>query len=363
MEISYLEKIGKEIFELLSSSEDISNLDEIRLRYLGRKDGLITKLAKNLKTLNIDERRLFGPLVNSLRSLIEEFVNEFKKNGRMSALEVLLSKVKLVDGKSFLFEKFEVSVDCLTDSTEENDSNRIIDLTIPGKKIPIGHKHPLVQTTEDLIQILTRLGYSVAEGPEVELDFFNFEALNIPKDHPARDMQDTFYISDEVLLRTHTSPVQIRVMKSQEPPVKVIAPGKVFRCDADITHSPMFHQIEGLYVDKNVTFSDLKGTIETFISEIFGPEFRVRLRPSFFPFTEPSAEVDIACDHLANGNWMEVLGAGMVDPAVFEAVGYDPEEWSGFAWGLGVERITMLRYGINDIRLFFENDLRTIRQF
>tara|TARA_Y100000588_G_scaffold366214_1_gene431660 strand:+ start:1875 stop:2966 length:1092 start_codon:yes stop_codon:yes gene_type:complete len=363
MEISHLEKIGKEVFDSLSSSEDISDLDEVRLRYLGRKDGLITKLAKNLKSIDIDQRRFLGPLVNSLRSLIEEFVKEFKKKGRTSAIKVLLSNVELIDGKSYLFKKIEVSVNLLTDSVEETQPKEFIDLTIPGKKIPIGHKHPLVQTSEDLIQILTRLGYSVAEGPEVELDYFNFEALNIPKDHPARDMQDTFYISEEVLLRTHTSPVQIRVMKSQNPPVKVIAPGKVFRCDADVTHSPMFHQIEGLYVDKNVTFSDLKGTIETFISEIFGPEFRVRLRPSFFPFTEPSAEVDIACDHLANGNWMEVLGAGMVDPAVFEAVGYDPEEWSGFAWGLGVERITMLRYGISDIRLFFENDLRTIRQF
>ncbi|MED5580078.1 MAG: phenylalanine--tRNA ligase subunit alpha [Nitrospinota bacterium] len=363
MEIGQVEKIGKEIFESLSESDSLENLDQVRLRYLGRKDGVITQLAKNLKTFDIDQKRLIGPLVNNLRSLIEEFVKEFKRGGRISAIEVLLSAVKLEEGKSLLFEKFEVSVDSLTDSRSENESKKFIDLTIPGKKIPIGHKHPLVQTTEELIEILTRLGYSVAEGPEAELDYFNFEALNIPKDHPARDMQDTFYISEEVLLRTHTSPVQIRVMKSQEPPVKVIAPGKVFRCDADVTHSPMFHQIEGLYVDKNVTFSDLKGTIETFISEIFGPEFRVRLRPSFFPFTEPSAEIDISCDHLANGNWMEVLGAGMIDPAVFEAVGYDPEEWSGFAWGLGVERITMLRYGISDIRLFFENDLRTIRQF
>ncbi len=363
MEINDLEKIGKEIFQSLSSSQDLENLDEVRLRYLGRKDGLITLLAKNLKTLDIDQRRLIGPLVNNLRSLIEKFVKEFKRGGRSSAIKVLLSEVKLIDGKSFLFKKFQISVHALSDSKEKTDSKKIIDLTIPGKKIPIGHKHPIVQTTEDLIEILTRLGYSVAEGPEVELDYFNFEALNIPKDHPARDMQDTFYISEEVLLRTHTSPVQIRVMKTQDPPIKVIAPGKVFRCDADVTHSPMFHQIEGLYVDKNVTFSDLKGTIEMFISEIFGPEFRVRLRPSFFPFTEPSAEIDIACDHLANGNWMEVLGAGMVDPAVLEAVGYDPEEWSGFAWGLGVERITMLRYGISDIRLFFENDLRTIRQF
>ncbi|MEE9275191.1 MAG: phenylalanine--tRNA ligase subunit alpha, partial [bacterium] len=212
-------------------------------------------------------------------------------------------------------------------------------------------------------EALTRLGYSVAEGPEIESDYYNFEALNIPKDHPARDMQDTFYISDDLLLRTHTSPVQIRVMEKQPPPVKIIVPGKVFRCDADVSHSPMFHQVEGLYVDKKVTFADLKGTLEVFVREIFGPEFRVRLRPSFFPFTEPSAEVDIACDFLNGGEWMEVLGAGMVDPAVFEAVGYDPEEWSGFAWGLGVERVAMLRYGIGDIRLFFENDLRMLRQF
>ena len=238
-----------------------------------------------------------------------------------------------------------------------------MDLTVPGRSQPLGHKHPLIQTMEDIVEVLSRLGYTVAEGPEIELDSYNFEALNIPRDHPARDMQDTFYVSDEVLLRTHTSPVQIRVMEKVKPPVKIIAPGKVFRCDADVTHSPMFHQIEGLYVDKDLSFADLKGTLETFVHEIFGPEFRIRLRPSFFPFTEPSAEVDIACDHLAGGQWLEVLGAGMVDPAVFEAVGYDPEEWSGFAWGLGVERVAMLRYGINDIRMFFENDVRMLQQF
>ncbi len=215
------------------------------------------------------------------------------------------------------------------------------------------------------------MGFSVEEGPEIELDYYNFEALNIPKDHPARDMQDTFYISEEIVLRTHTSPVQIRVMESRKPPLRFIAPGKVYRCDADITHTPMFHQVEGLMVDKDINFSHLKGILEAFLQKMFGSDTPVRFRPSYFPFTEPSAEVDIGCI-LCSGTgcrvckgsgWLEVLGAGMVNPVVFENVGYDPEEYSGFAFGMGIERITMLKYSIDDIRLFYENDIRFLRQF
>jgi len=224
---------------------------------------------------------------------------------------------------------------------------------------------------DEIIEIFLGLGFAVAEGPEVESDFYNFEALNIPRDHPARDMQDTFYLSDEVLLRTHTSPVQIRVMKAQRPPVRVICPGKVYRRDADITHSPMFHQVEGLAVDRDISMGDLKGTLELFAREMFSPETRIRFRPSFFPFTEPSAEMDVLC-FLCGGagcrvckasGWLEILGAGMVHPQVFRHVGYDPEEVTGWAFGMGVERIAMLKYGIDDIRLFFENDLRFLQQF
>jgi phenylalanyl-tRNA synthetase alpha chain len=316
-----------------------------------------------MKSARPDEKRSIGPLANRLKGLLEDAVSAYKKSDTSGIREAVESQIERREGKALLFGSIEISEDSLRFKDSVDSSGLQVDLTIPGRRPPLGHKHPLVQTMEDLVEVLTRLGYTIAEGPEVEMDHYNFEALNIPKDHPARDMQDTFYVSDEVLLRTHTSPVQVRVMESQPPPIKIIAPGKVYRCDADITHSPMFHQIEGLYVDRNVSFADLKGTLEEFVHEIFGPEFRIRLRPSFFPFTEPSAEVDISCDHLAGGEWLEVLGAGMVDPAVFEAVGYDPEEWSGFAWGLGVERVAMLRYGISDIRLFFENDLRMLRQF
>jgi len=318
---------------------------------------------RSLKDLPPEQKRKIGPVANKLRDLAVSGTTTIA-GGDLGSLhqEIYLYSDWRDDPElsSSISEWIEDTADVVF---EDKEGSIHIDLTVPGRCPPLGSRHPLVQTMDDLIEVLTRLGYSVAEGPEAELDYYNFEALNIPKDHPARDMQDTFYLTEDVLLRTHTSPVQIRVMESQPPPVKIIAPGKVFRCDADVTHSPMFHQIEGLYVDRGVTFADLKGTLEAFVHEIFGPEFRVRLRPSFFPFTEPSAEVDIACEHLAGGEWLEVLGAGMVDPAVLEAVGYDPEAWSGFAWGLGVERVAMLRYGISDIRMFFENDLRMLRQF
>lgn len=347
-------------------ARDAQAAERARIRYLGRKGGRLNEVMRGLRDLSAEEKRVVGPLAHSVRAYIEASVAAVKEGDRERIVEAHRAL-----GGSLRGERREALGVALRQTAEAMlaageaaaPSRPRVDLTVPGRAPRIGHVHPLVRTMEDLIEALTRLGYSVAEGPEAELDYYNFEALNIPRDHPARDMQDTFYLAGDALLRTHTSPVQIRVMESQPPPVKVIAPGKVFRCDADVTHSPMFHQVEGLYVDRGVSFADLKGTLETFVREIFGPEYRVRLRPSFFPFTEPSVEVDIASDYLAGGEWMEVLGAGMVDPAVFEAVGYDPEEWSGFAWGLGVERITMLRYGISDIRLFFENDLRMLRQF
>ena len=246
-----------------------------------------------------------------------------------------------------------------------------IDVTLPGRRGPLGRLHPLTRTMEEICDIFLHLGFEAVTGPEVELDWYNFEALNLPPDHPARDMQDTFYFNDKVLLRTHTSPMQIRVMEKRRPPVRIIAPGKVYRRDSDMTHSPMFHQVEGLLVDRDVTFADLKGVLTEFVHQMFGPEVSLRFRPSYFPFTEPSAEIDIACV-ICRGEgcrvckitgWLEVLGAGMVHPAVFEAVGYDPEEFTGFAFGLGVERIAMLKYGIDDIRLFFDNDLRFLKQF
>ena len=349
------------------AARDAGAAEGVRIRYLGRKGGELNEVMRGLKDLSADEKRIVGPLANSVRAYIEASVSAIKEDDRDKLIEAHRALGERLRGGeeggalSGIIEQRAGEILAAGDTAETSRSR--LDLTIPGRAPLIGHEHPLVQTMEDLIEVLTRLGYSVAEGPEAELDYYNFEALNIPRDHPARDMQDTFYLAGEALLRTHTSPVQIRVMENQPPPVKVIAPGKVFRCDADVTHSPMFHQIEGLYVDEGVTFADLKGTLEAFVREIFGPEYRVRLRPSFFPFTEPSVEVDIASDYVAGGEWMEVLGAGIVDPAVFEAVGYDPERWTGFAWGLGVERITMLRYGISDIRLFFENDLRMLRQF
>jgi phenylalanyl-tRNA synthetase alpha chain len=369
---SELHDLAREAVLSLVRAADEAAAEQVRVRFLGRKGGVLTEVMRGLKDLPDEQKRAIGPLANQLKGLIELAISGHKKGGREGAKKVLRDAVA---PNGLLLEKVNVPLDVLEGSDEERGSSGpCLDLTLPGRRAPVGHKHPLTQTMEDIVEVLARLGYTVAEGPEVEFDRYNFESLNIPQDHPARDMQDTFYADvpgrDDVLLRTHTSPVQIRVMEKQKPPVKIIAPGKVFRCDADVTHSPMFHQVEGLYVDKGVTFAHLKATLETFVRELFGPEFKVRIRPSFFPFTEPSAEVDIASPFLAGGRWLEVLGAGMVDPAVFEAVNrargnrdYDPEEWTGFAWGLGVERVAMLRYGIGDIRLFYENDLRFLRQF
>ena len=246
-----------------------------------------------------------------------------------------------------------------------------IDITLPGRAIRTGRLHPIIQVSNQICDIFAGLGFSVVEGPEIELDYYNFEALNIPKDHPARDMQDTFYIEENIVLRTHTSPVQIRTMEKQKPPVRILSPGRVYRPDSDISHTPMFHQIEGLLVDKGITFGDLKGVLTFFVRKIFGEDTAIRFRPSFFPFTEPSAEVDIqcvmcrgtGCRVCGQSGWLEILGSGMVDPEVFKNVGYDPEEISGFAFGLGLERIAMLKYGVSDIRLFFENDWRFLEQF
>ncbi len=246
-----------------------------------------------------------------------------------------------------------------------------IDVTLPGRGVRHGSLHPVTQVREEICRIFAGLGFSVVEGPEVELDYYNFEALNIPKDHPARDMQDTFYIEDNIVLRTHTSPVQVRIMEKTKPPVRILSPGRVYRRDSDISHTPMFHQIEGLLVDRGVTFGDLKGVLTAFLKQVFGEETALRFRPSFFPFTEPSAEVDIRCVMCSGrgcrvcgqSGWLEILGSGMVDPEVFKNVGYDPEEFTGFAFGLGLERIAMLKFGISDIRLFFENDMRFLEQF
>jgi phenylalanyl-tRNA synthetase alpha chain len=252
--------------------------------------------------------------------------------------------------------------------TEKDDG---IDVSLPGRAVRQGVLHPITQITNQICDILSKLGFDIYEGPEVETDYYNFEALNIPKNHPARDMQDTFYISEDVVLRTHTSPIQVRIMEKLSPPVRVIAPGKVYRCDSDLTHTPMFHQVEGLLVDENISFGDLKGTLTTFVHKMFDDRTSLRFRPSFFPFTEPSAEVDIlcvicrgkGCRVCSQTGWLEVLGSGMVHPAVFENVGYDTTRFTGFAFGMGVERIAMLKYGIDDIRKFFENDLRFLRQF
>jgi len=330
-----LEGARRELAGVRTSAE----LESVRVRYLGRQ-GLLTRLLRSLPSLPPAERPAVGREANLAKREIE------------SALEARLASVKEDERRRGLLAERP-------------------DLTLPGRRGPLGSLHPLTRVLDEIIEIFQGLGFAVAEGPEVESDFYNFEALNIPKDHPARDMQDTFYIGEDVLLRTHTSPVQIRTMTAQRPPVRIICPGKVYRRDADITHSPMFHQVEGLAVDRDISMGDLKGTLELFAREMFGERSRIRFRPSFFPFTEPSAEVDVLC-FLCGGSgcrvckasgWLEILGSGMVHPQVLRNVGYDPEEVTGWAFGMGVERVAMLKYGIDDIRLFFENDLRFLGQF
>ena len=311
----------------------------IRTRYLGRK-GLLTGLLRNIANVPSEARPQFG-----------KDCNEVKEDLSARIDGILAGMVSARKEAALLSER--------------------IDVTLPGRGVRQGRIHPVIQVREEICRIFAGLGFSVVEGPEVELDYYNFEALNIPKEHPARDMQDTFYIEDNIVLRTHTSPVQVRIMEKTKPPVRILSPGRVYRRDSDISHTPMFHQIEGLLVDRGITFGDLKGVLTAFLKQVFGEQTALRFRPSFFPFTEPSAEVDIrcvmccgrGCRVCGQSGWLEILGSGMVDPEVFKNVGYDPEEVSGFAFGLGLERIAMLKFGISDIRLFFENDLRFLEQF
>ncbi|RPJ76869.1 MAG: phenylalanine--tRNA ligase subunit alpha [Desulfobacteraceae bacterium] len=322
--------------ELAATAGDRRKIEALGLKYLGRK-GVMTQLLRSIASLAPEARPAAG-----LRA------NETKQ--RLSAV-----------------------LDAALRAAERSERSRAerIDVSLPGRTPLCGSLHPITQISREICDIFERMGYDIVEGPEVEMDYYNFEALNIPKNHPARDMQDTFFVSDEVVLRTHTSPLQIRTMEKQPPPVRVIAPGKVFRCDSDQTHTPMFHQVEGLLVDEHVSFGDLKGTLTAFVHQMFDDRTRLRFRPSFFPFTEPSAEVDILCVICRGAGcrvckqtgWLEILGSGMVHPAVFENVGYDTGRYTGFAFGMGVERVAMLKYGIDDLRKFFENDLRFLSQF
>ncbi len=322
--------------EIAHCGEDLKALDRIRVRFLGRK-GELAQLFKDMARIPEEERRQVGKLLNEAKVALEGQLND------------------------------------AVDQARERLARRRdqFDVTIPGRRPARGRLHPITQTTLEVSRIFNWLGFEIVEGPEVELDYYNFEALNIPKDHPARDMQDTFYISEDVVLRTHTSPLQVRVMEKRRPPIRIIAPGRTYRCDSDVTHTPMFHQVEGLMVGEDISFGDLKGILTIFVHQMFGPDVGLRFRPSFFPFTEPSAEVDIqcvmcqgsGCRVCSQTGWLEILGSGMVDPEVFKMVGYDPEVVTGFAFGMGIERIAMLKYGIDDLRLFYENDLRFLQQF
>ena len=331
--------IAEEARAAIARAGTSAELEQLRVRYLGRQ-GVLTRLLRSLGSLPAAERPAVGAAANALKRDLEAW------------LELRLAETREAERR------------------QERARHRL-DLTLPGRRPPRGSLHPLTQVQDEIVRIFVGLGFSVAEGPEIEDDYHNFEALNIPRDHPARDMQDTFYLGEDTLLRTHTSPVQIRTMQAQPPPVRVVCPGRVYRRDADLTHSPMFHQVEGLAVDRAISMGDLKGTLELFAREMFGPRSKIRFRPSFFPFTEPSAEVDVLC-FLCGGEgcrvckqsgWLEILGSGMVHPQVLRNVGYDPEEVTGWAFGMGVERVAMLKYGIDDIRIFFENDLRFLRQF
>jgi phenylalanyl-tRNA synthetase alpha chain len=332
-----LEGVEKEALEAIKMISDLAGAKALRTRYLGRK-GVVTALLREVSGLPAEERPGAGRLANKVKQTLEQAFDEALKELEQSIAE----------------------------SQEE-----ALDVTLPGRPLAQGHVHPITQIAQAICEIFQRLGFDIVEGPDVELDYYNFEALNIPRDHPARDMQDTFYISDNVVLRTHTSPIQVRVMESQPPPVCIIAPGKAYRVDSDISHTPMFHQVEGLMVQEDISFGDLKGILTTFVHQIFDEETSLRFRPSFFPFTEPSAEVDIlcvicrgkGCRVCSHTGWLEVLGAGMVHPAVFEMVGYDTDRYTGFAFGMGIERIAMLKYGIEDIRKFYENDIRFLEQF
>ena len=335
-----LENLLQQATQSIAESPDLASLDAVRVSYLGKKGEITTRL-KDLGKLSAQERPAAGQAINQVKVQILALLEDRKSNLNDQAIAEKLKR-------------------------------DTVDVTLPGRRMKTGGLHPVTLTMNRIQKMFGKLGFDVAEGPEVEDDFHNFEALNIPAHHPARAMHDTFYFDDHRLLRTHTSPVQIRVLENQQPPVRVIAPGRVYRCDSDLTHTPMFHQVEGLLVDEEVSFSDLKGTLEDFLKQFFEQEdLKTRFRPSYFPFTEPSMEVDISCVMCAgqgcrvcsHTGWLEVLGCGMVHPEVFRHTGLDTEAYTAYAFGMGVERLAMLRYGVNDLRLFFENDLRFLKQF
>lgn len=335
-----LEKISLEAEAAISQAESEKEIEELRVKYLGKK-GELTAILKQMGSLSPEERPVMGQMVNQAKERLEQLIAE-----RYSELKAVATEKKL--------------------------KSETIDITMPGKSFKFGGLHPLNIVLNDLIDIFQSMGFDLVDGPEVETDYYNFQCLNVPADHPARDMQDTFYLAENILLRSQTSPAQIRTMQSRKPPIRIICPGRVFRSDeVDATHSPVFHQVEGLVIDKGVTMCDLKGVLEQFAREIYGPETKVRFRPSFFPFTEPSVEVDVSCSECGGkgcrvckgSGWIEILGAGMVHPNVLKAGGIDPEEYTGFAFGIGLDRLTTTRYKISDIRLLFENDKRFLAQF
>lgn len=336
-----LEEIKKKTEKILEENFSQEELNEIKVKILGKK-GELTNILKEMGKVSAEERPAVGQLANKIRDELNDVFGKKYQEIKNKEMEARLKK-------------------------------EVIDVTLPGKELKKGSLHPVTQIITEIEEIFIGLGFEIAEGPEIETDYYNFEALNLPKDHPARDMQDSFYITPDVLLRTHTSPVQIRTMLDKKPslPVKIICPGRVYRRDDDATHSPMFHQVEGLVIDKEIKMSDLKGILLAFAREMFGPEQKIRLRPSFFPFTEPSAEVDISCvicggkgcRTCKHTGWLEILGSGMVHPNVLRYGGYNPEEVTAFAFGMGVERVAMLKYGINDLRMFYENDVRFLNQF
>ena len=328
-----LAQIKERALEGLAACTTMRELEDLRVQVLGKK-GELTGILKQMGKLSPEERPVIGQLANEVRQDLEQKLDEYKAALREKQLN------------------------------EQLEAERL-DVTMPGRPFELGSMHPLSAVLEEIEEIFLGMGFDIAEGPEVETDYYNFEALNLPKDHPARDTQDTFYISENILLRTQTSPVQVRVMEQQKPPIRVISPGRVYRSDAvDATHSPVFHQIEGLVVDRGITMADLKGTLEIFVKRLYGEDAKIRFRPHHFPFTEPSAEADTQCCRICKGEgWIELLGCGMVHPKVLAGCGIDPEVYSGFAFGMGLERVVMRRYSIDDLRLFFENDLRFLKQF
>ena len=335
-----LEQIKISAVNELKEISDIKALDSLRVKYLGKK-GELTNILKQMGKLSAEERPVMGQLANEVKTEIENYINEAFKTLKEKALQEKLALEK-------------------------------IDVTMPGKSVPMGNRHPLNAVLEEIEEIFRGMGFSVVSGPEVEYDYYNFQALNLPPDHPARDTQDTFYITDKIMLRSQTSPVQVREMEKTQPPIRIIAPGAVYRSDeVDATHSPFFHQIEGLVVDKNITMANLRWTLDTFVKKMYGEDAQIRFRPHHFPFTEPSAEVDVMCFNchgkgcrLCKGEgWIEILGAGMVNPKVLINAGIDPEVYSGFAFGMGLERIVMRKYSVDDIRLFYDNDVRFLKQF